>query len=400
MKLTRCLLLAMGFLPSGWAAEWRLEVAAGAWERRDAVVIFTAPPEVRGNFVLQAAGASTSTPLQVDGDGRAVFIERALSKGARKIYTLAAAADMAEHLVAKRDGGVLQLRAAAGDAPIFHYQMEPGPVPAGTPEGFAHGAHLHPVFTPAGRVVTANHPPDHPHQRGIFFAWTKTEFGGAHPDFWNMGKSKDGALTGEVRFTALERAWGGPVQGGFVSRHRWLDHTSGAAKEVLVERWEVAATRAGRAHFVDLVSTQTVTGSVPLKLPKYHYGGLGVRGAAEWDPVDRVSMLTANGDDRKAGDSTKAKWVHLGGLLAGKPAGITVLIHPDNFRFPQALRLNPKNPQLCVAPSQDGDWEIAPGQPYVSRYRLVVADEKADAAEIARQWNDYATPPVVRMWRE
>ena len=77
--------------------------------------------------------------------------------------------------------------------------------------------------------------------------------------------------------------------------------------------------------------------------------------------------------------------------------GMAVLIHPGNFRAPQPLRLNPKNPQLCIAPSQDGDWEIRPGEPYVSRYRIVVADGKADPALIEKLWADYAEPATVEV---
>ena len=51
----------------------------------------------------------------------------------------------------------------------------------------------------AGRVITGDYPPDHIHHHGVWFAWTKTEFEGRHPDFWNMG---DG--TGTVEFAARE----------------------------------------------------------------------------------------------------------------------------------------------------------------------------------------------------
>ena len=149
--------------------------------------------------------------------------------------------------------------------------------------------------------------------------------------------------------------------------------------------------------FMDLVSTQTCAGDEPLKLPKYHYGGLGVRGSALWDAVDKVRMLTSNGDDRVKGDATKAKWVWLGGEVDGQTTGIVVLMHPENFRFPQPLRLNPKNPQLCVAPSADGDWSIEPGKPLVSRYRLVIRDGEPDTAEMERLWTDYAEPPKVEV---
>lgn len=234
------------------------------------------------------------------------------------------------------------MQVSSGGKPIVGYQMQPGDVPAGVPEHFRHGAHLHPIYSPSGKLVTGNHPPDHRWHRGIWFAWTHTEFESRAPDFWNMGKEKDGKLTGEVRFERLCNHWQGPVEAGFQSEHRLIDHTSGTKKDALHETWNVDIYRplrgANPAFAFDLVSTQQCAGDSPVKLPKYHYGGLGVRGNALWDPADKVTMLTSNGDDRLKGDGTKAKWVYLGGEVDGTPTGLTVLIHPDNFRFPQPFR--------------------------------------------------------------
>ncbi len=286
------------------------------------------------------------------------------------------------------DGDALHL--TIGGQAICDYQMAPGDVPEGLSTAFRHGAHLHPIFTPSGRMVTGNHPPDHPWQRGVWLAWTKTAFGEAHPDFWNQGKGE--TITAEVRFDSLVKTWNGPT-GGFVSKHRFLSGNH----DVLAETWEVTVAQrelAGRlVNLIDLTSTQTCAGPKPLKLPKYHYGGLGVRGNRAWDPVEEVTMLTSEGLDRAKGDATKAKWVAMSGLVDGAPAGIAVLIHPENFRFPQPLRLNPKNPQFCVAPSQDGDWSIEPGQPYVSRYRLLAFDGELDPKWLAAAWSDYAARP-------
>ena len=286
--------------------------------------------------------------------------------------------------------------------PMVVYQTTPGAVPAGTDKIFAHGAHLHPVYSPKGRLLTANHPPDHPHQRGIWMSWTKVEAGvGGHPDFWNMGKDKSGKLTGDIQFAKVTRMWSGPVHAGFTSEHLWMDYTRELEALLLTEKWEVTACRlagrgdkpgaAPRYSALDLVSTQEAR--EPVKLPKYHYGGLGVRGSAQWDAVDAVTMLTSEGLDRKAGDGQKARWVWMGGKVDGAAAGMAVLIHPDNFRFPQPLRLNPKNPQLCVAPSAEGDWSIEPEKPLVLKYRIILADETPEAAELERLWVDYARPP-------
>ncbi|MBI5772177.1 MAG: PmoA family protein [Verrucomicrobia bacterium] len=398
------------------AAEWKITVKAGAHERSGSIVMFTAPLELTGDVELKSSDGA-SIPVQVDQARRVAFIEPQLAKGAAKTYTLAArpkdapSPKLAPPIKIEQAGDTLKFTAADGK-PVFSYQMNPGPVPDGVPPVFRHGAYLHPVFSPGGKLVTGDHPADHRWHRGIWFAWTKTEFEGRHPDFWNQGKSegpdKAGArLLAEVRFSALKGGWSGRVNAGFVSEHKFIDHSGGTveapffSQDVLNETWQVVAYRVSAGgtplNVIDLTSAQSCAGSLPLKLPKYHYGGLGVRGHALWDPVKAVTMLTSNGDNREKGDSTKAKWVHMGGDVDGQPTGLAVLIHPANFRFPQPLRLNPKNPQLCIAPSQDGDWEITPGKPYVSRYRIIVADGKPDAALLEKLWADYANPVAVEL---
>lgn len=372
-------------------------VEGGAVERAPALVTFDAPADLRGAWVTTGSGAPM--PVQVDDQGKAVVVIPKLA--ANETLTLKPTTPPFAPEIpvnATKQGSVL--RFTKGAEPMFDYQMEAGDVPVGVSEVFKHGAHLHPIYSPSGLLVTGNHPPDHRWHRGVWMAWTKTEFGSSHPDFWNQGKGEGKDKSGdkieaEVRFDSLVKSWSGPVQAGFVSKHRFIDHHDGD-KDVLNETWEVTATRAMAGdkaiNLIDLTSTQTCASSTALKLPQYHYGGLGVRGHALWDPVDAVTMLTSEGKDRAKGDSSKGKWVHIGGQVDGKPTGMVVLIHPSNFRFPQPLRLNPKNPQLCIAPSQDGDWSIEPGKPYVSRYRLVTVDGPADAALFEKLWNDYATP--------
>ncbi len=378
------------------AAALRVTASAGEHDRRDVIVSFAVPAAARGWQRLQTE-AGQAVPFQADAEGNGWFVLDELKAGATKTFRLQAGEAAPAVVTAKADGALVRL--AVGGKPVATYQTTPSQPPEGVAAHYAHGAYLHPVFTPAGRMVTADYPPDHKHQRGIFFAWTKTKFEGREPDFWNMGKG-DNKITAATEFIAVDRTWSGPVHGGFTSRHAFVDRLTEVSKPMLNERWTVTAYRAaasGKAWLMDLVSVQECASASAVKLPKYYYGGLGVRGAAAWDPVDAVKFLTSNGDDRKQGDASKARWVHMGGQLKGAPAGLAVLIHPDNFRAPQPLRLNPKNPQLCVAPSAEGDWEIAPGKPYVSRYRFVLADGPADKADLERLWRDYAKPPGVRV---
>ncbi|GDY19888.1 hypothetical protein LBMAG56_12330 [Verrucomicrobiota bacterium] len=395
-------LLIAGFLLAvphlSQAAALRVTVQAGEFKRRDTIVSFNVPAGAREWRRLETESGG-AVPFQVDAEGVGWFVLEELPAGTAKVFRLRAGAAAEETVAVKTEGALVRL--SVGGRPVAAYQTTPSEAPAGVSAHYRHGAYLHPVFTPGGRLVTADYPPDHRHQRGIFFAWTHTEFEGRKPDFWNLGKGTEGKVTAATEFVAMEQTWSGPVQGGFRSRHRFMDYLASPPKAVLDERWSVTAysvaASGGNAWLLDLVSTQECASASPLKLPKYHYGGLGVRGQAAWDPVNAVTFLTSNGDGRKAGDASKANWVHLGGQVAGAPAGLAVLIHPGNFRSPQPLRLNPQNPQLCVAPSADGDWEITPGKPYVSRYRFVIADGPADKVELDRLWNDYAKPPVVNV---
>lgn len=383
------------------AAALRVSVQAGEFDRQGPIVSFAVPEAARGWQRLETEAGAT-VPFQVDAEGKGWFVLDELKAGGAKNFRLKPGAPAADAVMVNKEDALVRL--AVNGKPVVAYQTTPGTPPPGVAAHYAHGAYLHPVHTPAGRLVTGDYPPDHKHQRGIFFAWTHTEFEGRTPDFWNMGKGDAAKVTAATEFVKLERSWKGAVHGGFVSQHRFVDRLAPTPKVMLDERWQVrlfaAPASGGKAWLFDFVSTQECASTSPVKLPKYYYGGLGVRGQAAWDPVDAVTFLTSNGDDRKKGDASKANWVHMGGQVDGAAAGLAVLIHPANFRSPQPLRLNPKNPQLCVAPSQDGDWEIVPGKPYVSRYRFVIADGPADKAELDRLWNDYAKPPMVTVAME
>jgi hypothetical protein len=148
----------------------------------------------------------------------------------------------------------------------------------------------------------------------------------------------------------------------------------------------------------DLVSTQTAATDDPLKLPKYHYGGLGFRGNWAWNGKDKCFFLTSEGEtDRDKGNFTRGKWCDIWGRVDGEPVGVAILGNPQNFGAPQPMRLHPTEPFFCFAPQQLGNMEIAPGKPYVSRYRFVVHDGPPDKDLIERLWREYADPPEVEL---
>jgi hypothetical protein len=277
----------------------------------------------------------------------------------------------------------------AGDQEVARYQAEPGELPrADITEVYRRGGYLHPLFTPKGHLVTDDYPTNHVHHHGVWMPWTKTKFQGREPDFWNMGKG--GA---RVEFVAVDQM---DVEGGVAKltvRHRFVDLGVEPPVTVLNEQWVVTVRAFGGEqprHVIDLVSTQTCATTEALKLPMYHYGGFGFRGRREWDGVGNVRFLTAEGEtDRVKANETRGEWCWIGGAVEGGVAGVTVLCHRDNFRFPQPMRLHPKEPFFCYAPQQLGDMEITPEQPYVSRYRLMITDGEVKATTADEWWQEW-----------
>lgn len=344
-------------------------------------------------YRLRESGGA-EVPLQVDARGQAWFVLKDLEAGALKTYRIevrqgAPAADPG--VAASREDEVVRI--VWEGRPVLRYQGGKGVLPPDdTKPAFRRGGYIHPVFTPSGRVVTDDYPPDHRHHHGIWLAWTRTEFEGRRPDFWNMG---DG--TGTVEFESLDETWSGPVHGGLRARHRYVDLSAATPATALKETWEARAYAVGRAArpyaLFDLEVRQECARPSPLVLPEYHYGGVGFRGPRQWRGAAGAFFLTSEAKDRSNGHATRARWCHISGRVDGEIAGVAILGHPANFRAPQPMRIHPDEPFFCFAPSQLGRWEIAPGPAYVSRYRFVAFDGAPDPRELDRLWNDYAEPP-------
>lgn len=370
-----------------------IDVAAGPLARLGTIVSFPFKGAREGAVYSLRDPAGRSTALQVDGTGDAWFVLPELAAGAGRTYSIVETPYDPESVVAETQGD--DIRFVAGGRPVLDYVGGAGRLPSDDIKPiFRRGGYLHPVRTPSGRVVTGDYPPDHRHHHGIWFAWTKTAFQGREPDFWNMGDGK-----GRVEFASIDRTWNGRVHGGLRARHRYVDLTSGTPITVLEEQWDTRVFAAGGAarpyYLFDVEVRQTNTSRSPLALPEYHYGGIAVRGAADFVPPDNVVFLTSEGKDRTTGDAAASRWAYIAGDVNGARAGLAILGHPSNFRSPEPMRIHPKDPYMCYAPSQGGTWEIPAGGTHTARYRFVAFDGTLEPAELDRLWRDYAEPPAV-----
>lgn len=280
-----------------------------------------------------------------------------------------------------------EIVARCGERVVLRYQAEPGELPReGIDPLFRRGGYIRSILSPSGREVTDDFPPDHIHHHGVWTPWTKTEFEGREPDFWNMGAGK-----GRVDFVEVEAIESGGETAHFRVRHRFIDMLAEPEKPALEERWEVRVRSGEEGHMIDLDLEQWCSGDFPLLLPRYRYGGLGFRGNRGWKGKEGCRFLSASGEtDRDKVNGSREPWCWVGGEVEGETTGVAILCHPENFRAPQPIRAHPGEPFFCYAPQQAGPMSIEPGKPYRARYRMVVFDGEPDAAKIAKWAAAYA----------
>jgi len=380
---------------AGLHRRWEIAVKAGPLARENVVVSVQLPgtPPINSASLREPNGARV--PSQTQEDGQVVFRVKALKAGAQATYL----AEDGEPEAASGKGGVLAVQAPDGvkltvdGKPILTYQTRPKPEREDIPPEYWRNGYLHPIYSPAGVVVTDDYPKDRLYQHGIWAGWQKVEFEGSHPDLWDVGLKK-----GRAAMESVAPLWGGPLRGGFGS-HQFFSNLDGGhpGATVLREGWSVTAFRdSARAPYtvLDLESLQEVL-TAQTTLGENPFGGITLRGNRDWQGAGHSIFLTSEGQARTGAQGAPARWCYLGGHSSGKLAGVAILSHPQNSNRPEAVFIDPEEPVMGFAPSKNGPIAVRRGQPLKLKYRFVVLDGKPDSKLFERLWNDFANPPVV-----
>ncbi len=276
-----------------------------------------------------------------------------------------------------------------GSQTILRYNKSIQRPPVGMNPIYASSGYIHPVFTPTGHIASGSFSEDHPHQRGIFMAGTNTTFRGKKVDFWNLHQN--------LGRTEHKKTLSTGTHSNSASFTVALNHVATVANQetvVLNEIWKVSAHATEGEYFVfDIESSQSLATVDPLLFNEYHYGGMAMRGSNFWTPLESnpdgtCDFLTSDGHTRIEGNHSHPRWVSMNGIVDGTAANVTVLCHPNNFRFPQAVRIHPKMPYFTFAPMFDGEFSIQPGETYTSIYRYLVTSSKPDPAWIDSKWRE------------
>ncbi len=284
------------------------------------------------------------------------------------------------------------------DYNILSYHHAICDVPEGVNPLYRRSAFIHPLYSPAGHVLTRIQPPDHYHHYGIWNPWTKTHIDGQEIDFWNLAKEQ-----GIVRFAGIESMQSGSDQGGFCVRQEHVQlKGSNAPRTAIEELWDIKASidnlEDQKVWIIDLVSTLTNVLDVPIELDQYRYGGgLGFRATEQWTK-DNSSVLTSEGKTRKNADATRARWCDVNGQTGnkGETCGVLFLSHPENYEHPEPMRVWPESSvngrgevffEFC--PIRLNSWTLQPNKKYVLRYRMIVYDGKLKPEIMEKLWQNY-----------
>ncbi len=296
------------------------------------------------------------------------------------------------------DGKQLHLQCAGRN--VLAYQHAIHPAPDGASGLFARSAYIHPLYSPAGAILTRINPPDHLHHMGLWNPWTKTEFEGRAIDFWNLKLGQ-----GTIRFNSFVSTISGDVFGGFSALQDHVDLLAPdgektALRELLEVRvWNIG----GGAWLVDYCTTLNCASDQAFLIKEYRYQGFGFRATGIWND-ENCRMITSQNKDKSNANATRARWCDVGGPTETGSSGIVFMTHPTNYNFPEQLRIWPVganngegNVFFNFNPTQDRDWLLKPGKTYTLRYRMYVYDGISDGETPERLWNEFAHPPVVEV---
>jgi hypothetical protein len=375
-----------------YAAGYEVHIEPGSIDRSHAVLKFPLP-EGEGPWSLKRG--DVIVPVQsVDDEGVAIIPD--VVGGTPQTWTLVTGNNPGPVFDAHEEGGTLVFRAFNRE--LMRFQIAKSTPPHGVDPIDARSGYIFPIFTPSGRLVLGDYSPVQPHQHGLWSAWSKTDIDGRHPDFWNLQEK-----TGYVECARLIRYWAGPVTAGFEAELNYVDASTAEKKVMLKETWKVSLYVAGwhdaqPSWMLDLESSQKCTTPSPVKFTPYFYGGVAFRGNDQWLQADKALVMDSNGTTiREQVQGARASWAYLGGVIDGQVAGIAMLSHPGNFRFPQNIRMHRSYPYLGMTPCQQGEWMIAPDAPYYARFRFIIGDGPPVFAHINQLWQDYADPIMAKL---
>ena len=241
--------------------------------------------------------------------------------------------------------------------------------------------YIHPLYGLNGEVLTEDWPKDHPHHRGIYWAWPEVDWQGKRGDLHAL-QEVFARPTGKIR--AVE----GPQFAEIQAENQWCwgGTTPIVREEATLRAWR--RTEAGRAVDLEFRFTAIDADVRIARRGQSHYGGLNLRFA----PLANQKIVPFTDP---VGVKPRLAWAERGGTSRdGRPVSLTILQSPGNPDYPgdwvQYANLSWIQPTFPAAGTR---WTIGKDRPVVLRYRLWIHDQPVDDAAARKLATEYAAKP-------
>jgi hypothetical protein len=246
----------------------------------------------------------------------------------------------------------------------------------------ARSNYIHPLYGPDGEVLTMDWSRDHPHHRGIYWAWPEVDWRGQRGDLHAL----QGVI---VRPTGNIELHNGDDYAEIRAENRWMwkDETP-IVREVTIIR-AYRADEHGR--YIDLTfHFETLGDDVALaRRGTDKYGGLNIRLSTVKDLQLLHHVDLADASPRRA-------WSDSIGVRRGgtKPVGLAVFEKAANPDYPGGWIEYPELPWFQPAfPAQGTRYVLKKGQPLKLQYRLWIrSGSRPSDTEYIQHWETFHEP--------
>ncbi len=251
---------------------------------------------------------------------------------------------------------------------------------------------LHPLVTPGGIEISRGVPPkagedaEFPWQRGLWFGHADI----CGRDFWSGSGGR--MLVSQPPVTD-------PRTASLIARAE-LAAAGGQVLGELTERFRFSGD--GRRNIIDATISIAATHR-DLRMGDTSQGGLAVRLTEEFRDGRGVDVLNSEGVEGVDVWGKPARWVDYSARVFGRKAGVAILDHPRNLRYPTRwcaedygmFAANPFGAGAFHEPAARGSnggepFVIRPGSELTLRYRVVVHEGDAEEAGIEAMQAEFA----------
>jgi len=222
--------------------------------------------------------------------------------------------------------------------------------------------YIHPLYGPNGEILTRDWSRDHPHHRGIYWAWPEVDFGSKRGDLHALQKVF-ARPTGKIKLQS------GPVFAQVEAENLWVweEGSIPIVRELTLIR---AYHQTEKGRIIDLVYQFTgLKDSVTIaRRGTDAYGGLNIRMMTP--ESQEISFFT---DESEA--VMRRAWSDLSGVFNGtdQNAGLMVLQHKNNPEYPGEWVQYPELAWIQPTfPTSETRYPLEPGKPLTLRFRLIV----------------------------